>query len=514
MNQKPNEELVELTTAMKGRYPGPRLREQGNGSGAEFLEDHVLPAVRRAIKTKGRATVSVAGTTYGCPGGFLEECFGGLVRHVGIETARRHMRIVDDEATPAEEIDEIMRRAAALQNYGSQYKSLLGISPVPPEELLATLVFASDADTAREWISRQHDSDKTAHLETAEYRHILWLDTSSGNPTAAIKLPDGSTLVVGRSETQELRTSINRHCTRNAVIRGHWAKKPHEPIDEVDQQLRLDLVTDGDHRIELTVAATRNRDQTGLESRAHRRSDQPALDLVEIRLNTESRKVLNTIAACSIGDAIHGSWPRLVSHTSSDDADANKDTRARLAQWTRRIRQWMALWRHLPTGNAETDTADNDQVDAELRELGMKRSRTDDGKPCIEGDHQVLGKYRWRTRAEIEEAVDHELRKLSIRTPVWERPERGYLEPGELRIVLVGDTAHEDGIDITARYQAGVARYARLTDRTGPNETVEWTRVAGNEQDKATANALHWLAHRAAQRIREARTGSGAKPDW
>ncbi len=65
--------------------PGPRYKEQGPGSGQQFLEKYLKPAFLRARETKEQVTIQLDGVKYGYPTSFLEEAFGGLAREFGIE---------------------------------------------------------------------------------------------------------------------------------------------------------------------------------------------------------------------------------------------------------------------------------------------------------------------------------------------------------------------------------------------------------------------------------------------
>lgn len=67
------------------KFPGPRYRTQGSGSGEEFLTDHLRPAFLRAKQTGDKVTVQLDGVKYGYPTSFLEEAFGGLTREFGID---------------------------------------------------------------------------------------------------------------------------------------------------------------------------------------------------------------------------------------------------------------------------------------------------------------------------------------------------------------------------------------------------------------------------------------------
>ena len=67
------------------RFPGPRYRTQGSGSGEEFLKKHLRPAFLRAKQAGDKVTVQLDGVKYGYPTSFLEEAFGGLAREFGID---------------------------------------------------------------------------------------------------------------------------------------------------------------------------------------------------------------------------------------------------------------------------------------------------------------------------------------------------------------------------------------------------------------------------------------------
>ena len=64
--------------------PGPRYRDQGPGSGQQFLEKHLRPAFLKARETNDQVIIQLDGVKYGYPTSFLEEAFGGLAREFGI----------------------------------------------------------------------------------------------------------------------------------------------------------------------------------------------------------------------------------------------------------------------------------------------------------------------------------------------------------------------------------------------------------------------------------------------
>ena len=63
------------------KTPAGRYREaHGDHSGEAFREDKLLPYLREAIDTKSKLIVRLDGTA-GYPASFLDEAFGGLIRH-------------------------------------------------------------------------------------------------------------------------------------------------------------------------------------------------------------------------------------------------------------------------------------------------------------------------------------------------------------------------------------------------------------------------------------------------
>ena len=68
--------------------PGPRYRDQGPGSGQQFLDEHLRPAFKKARASGDQITIQLDGVKYGYPTSFLEEAFGGLAREFGIDKVR------------------------------------------------------------------------------------------------------------------------------------------------------------------------------------------------------------------------------------------------------------------------------------------------------------------------------------------------------------------------------------------------------------------------------------------
>ena len=73
--------------------PGPRHRNQGEGSGEAFRDDHLIPAFDEAVEKKETLYVCMDGAKYGYPTSFLEEAFGGLARARDIDTVKKTIRI-------------------------------------------------------------------------------------------------------------------------------------------------------------------------------------------------------------------------------------------------------------------------------------------------------------------------------------------------------------------------------------------------------------------------------------
>lgn len=76
------------------RTPGPRYKIHGDFSGEEFREKYLEDALRAAIEQNSELTV-VLDDVAGYGSSFLEEAFGGLLRH-GFTKAQvdKHLKIV------------------------------------------------------------------------------------------------------------------------------------------------------------------------------------------------------------------------------------------------------------------------------------------------------------------------------------------------------------------------------------------------------------------------------------
>ena len=62
------------------RYLGGRYRNDGPWSGEEFRERVLIPELRDAIRDHETLVIDLDGVA-GVPSSFLEEAFGGLMRH-------------------------------------------------------------------------------------------------------------------------------------------------------------------------------------------------------------------------------------------------------------------------------------------------------------------------------------------------------------------------------------------------------------------------------------------------
>ena len=92
------------------RYPGPRFKKLGKGSGEEFREEFLWPKLQSDKNLK----VDLDGAA-GYGSSFLEEAFGGLVRvhelnEDDVSYLMSHIKS-DDDPTLIDEVKEYMREA-------------------------------------------------------------------------------------------------------------------------------------------------------------------------------------------------------------------------------------------------------------------------------------------------------------------------------------------------------------------------------------------------------------------
>ena len=93
------------------KHPGPRYKRQGRGSGQEFRDKYLAPAFEQAVRNDERVLIVLTGTEFGCPIGFLEEVFGGLVPRYGLAKVQAHTTIESDETVPVDEVETLMKES-------------------------------------------------------------------------------------------------------------------------------------------------------------------------------------------------------------------------------------------------------------------------------------------------------------------------------------------------------------------------------------------------------------------
>ena len=83
------------------RYPGPRFKKLGEGSGEEFRDLYLVPLFKEPSADED-ILIDLDGTE-GYPTSFLEEAFGGLARIFG--AARVLKRLKFQSANPRTEVE-------------------------------------------------------------------------------------------------------------------------------------------------------------------------------------------------------------------------------------------------------------------------------------------------------------------------------------------------------------------------------------------------------------------------
>ena len=78
--------------------PGPRYRDEGDYTGEELRQDHLLPLIKQAAEDEKTITINIDGT-HGYLTSFLEEVFGGLIRDDGFSKDQLDtiLKIVSEE---------------------------------------------------------------------------------------------------------------------------------------------------------------------------------------------------------------------------------------------------------------------------------------------------------------------------------------------------------------------------------------------------------------------------------
>lgn len=78
------------------KTPGPRYRSQGKYSGEEFYNDHLQKAFEDT-GNQGFMLEIILDGTIGYNSSFLDEAFGRLVYHFGLEKVRKYLTIKSQE---------------------------------------------------------------------------------------------------------------------------------------------------------------------------------------------------------------------------------------------------------------------------------------------------------------------------------------------------------------------------------------------------------------------------------
>ena len=99
-------------------FPGPRYKDQGDGSGEEFREEHLLPAFR-STPAADKVAVHLDGVKYGYPTSFLEEAFGGLARKLGIDVVKGTLDLKSSEPPLVDEIWHYIEHADDHRSAGA-----------------------------------------------------------------------------------------------------------------------------------------------------------------------------------------------------------------------------------------------------------------------------------------------------------------------------------------------------------------------------------------------------------
>ena len=96
--------------------PGPRKKEQGPGSGEEFLNMLLEPRFLEAKNKNQKLMIIFDGARYGYPASFLEESFGGLARKHGISEVKDVLQFKSvNEPLLEREVLEYINRANEIR---------------------------------------------------------------------------------------------------------------------------------------------------------------------------------------------------------------------------------------------------------------------------------------------------------------------------------------------------------------------------------------------------------------
>ncbi len=93
------------------RFPGPRLRKEGQYSAEQFRDELLLPLFQKAESSNQLLLVDLDGG-FGYATSFLEEAFGGLARQLGSDRVLRVLTFrTADEPYLEDDIRRYVREA-------------------------------------------------------------------------------------------------------------------------------------------------------------------------------------------------------------------------------------------------------------------------------------------------------------------------------------------------------------------------------------------------------------------
>lgn len=100
------------------RIPGARFPEEGDHSGQDFRTKVLLPKLKEALEQKEKLQVVLDGTA-GLGTSFLEEAFGGLIRHDKIsydDIIKTLVFVSEEDEEYIDEINEYLSAANEQKN--------------------------------------------------------------------------------------------------------------------------------------------------------------------------------------------------------------------------------------------------------------------------------------------------------------------------------------------------------------------------------------------------------------
>lgn len=117
------------------RTPGGRRRSEGPGSGEEFRDMWVIPALQEATKRSHLLMLDMDGVRY-YPAAWLDEVFGGLVKRTSLPYLSRVLRISSkDDPGLEREISGIMMDSVNTPQAPTSIPSQPIASPTAPQAL-------------------------------------------------------------------------------------------------------------------------------------------------------------------------------------------------------------------------------------------------------------------------------------------------------------------------------------------------------------------------------------------